>query len=128
MIEGSSVADAVDRGVEVAERHRDVLLGLRGIVQTLISKVEGVLEGTESCVLVPVKSARGEAAGPKVAFDVLGERDSVADTVVKLTGVLAKLIPMERQAFYLEGKIDPKELSDEQIIRLLSGDLDGGSE
>lgn len=116
---GGSSGSAVERGVVAAEGHRDVLQRLRNVVQLLITKVEGILDGKEPSVLVPVKVGRGEAGSEKVAFDVLGDRDSVADTVVKLAGILTKLIPLERQAFYLEGGIDPKDLTDEQILRLL---------
>lgn len=114
-----SPSSPVERGFEVAERHREVLQRLHRIVQTLTCKVEGILEGNEPCVCVPVKNPRGEAGSEKVSFDVLGERDSVTDAIVKLTGVLAKLIALERQAYYLESSVDPQDLTDEQLLRLL---------
>jgi hypothetical protein len=38
---------------------------------------------------------------------------------LKAANTLARLVPLERKAFNLDFEIDVKDLSDEQVIRLL---------
>ena len=106
-IRACEVAAGSVRGAEVSARHRSLLERLHGIVQTLTESVESDL-------------ATGSPSS--------GERDHALDLMVKLTGVAAKLIALEREAHFLDGDIDPKDLSDEQIIRILAGQAGEGVE
>jgi hypothetical protein len=86
----------------VSGNHRRMLGQLRVIVQTLIEGANDISSGDKS-----------------VKPGVFSDRETVSDIVVKLAGVLTKLIALEREAHGLDETIDPKELSDGQITRLL---------
>ncbi len=101
--------DDMNEGEKAARRHRHELQRWFAIVQTLMNKAE---EAAENPVYPP----------PKDAVLGLGERVTVCDVVVKLSGVLGKLIALEREAHRLDERIDPRELSDDQVVRLLERD------
>jgi AcrR family transcriptional regulator len=122
------VDQAASRSVEVVRQHRVVLQRGRRIAEKLLEKAEGILEGRTSAVLVPVLDSKGVKKGEKVTFATLGDRETIADVVAKAAQALAKLIPLERQTFNLDASVDPKDLTDEQIIRLLGGTPPAGGE
>ncbi len=109
----------VEPGDSVLQGHREMLRGLRNVVQRLTIQAEGILDGIVPCTLVPVEKGRGEEEVKRVRINPLGERESVCDLAVKLSGAMAKLIALEREAHSLDERIDPKELSDDQLIRIL---------
>jgi hypothetical protein len=102
----------IERGFDVAEEHRELLGGLRDLARSLIIAANNALQGTASS---RVAEDSAEVRGVR-AF---GERDSVADVLVKLVGVVGKLIPLEREAFQLNSKVNLADLSDAQVLRLM---------
>jgi hypothetical protein len=99
------------RDSEVVLRHQEAVRRLQDLVQTLIGRAEAMLSSPNPLDQLP--------AAKKSGGNAWSERDSACDVVVKLSGVLTKLIALEREAHDLDVRIDPKDLSDEQIIRLL---------
>lgn len=72
------------RGLEVVTSHRRDLQQLHGLKRVLAGRLAEVLNG-------------GLPDGP-----CLGERESPADMLEKLSRVTARLVPLERQAFNLD--------------------------
>lgn len=79
-----AVQAAVARGVEVVRQHRAALGRLQRIAATLSERLEAHLNGEHT-------------DGP-----LLGERESAADLMEKLSRTLTKAITLERQAFNLD--------------------------
>lgn len=86
-----AVQAAVSRGVEVVRQHRAALGRLQRIAAILAERLEAHLSGEA-------------ASGP-----LLGERESPADLMEKLSRTMSKAIALERQAFSLD---DPERDKD----------------
>ena len=110
---------AVEYGSEVAKQHRKVLRKLRETVQILTEEVEAAVVGASPGSTQISAAGRGSGVTSACGLRGFADKDSAADALAKIIGILSKLVPLEREAFQLNSKIDIQDLSDEQVLRLL---------
>ena len=84
------IDNAAARGVEVVRQHRASLARLNKIA-------DGIMTALEVRLTSDPKSE--EYA---YSFNVLGERESIADAMEKVGRTIVKVVPLERQAFNLD--------------------------
>lgn len=105
---------AARRGVEVVKLHRQDLAKLRGIAYRLTEQLEAQLPALVTERLLPMIAPEGATESLEAAAKIL---DS-------LTRTQAKLIPLERQAFDLDG---PTEADDplSTLLKQIDGQTKG---
>ncbi|MDD4950991.1 MAG: hypothetical protein PHV85_00450 [Desulfovibrionaceae bacterium] len=96
--EREAVDAAAMRAVAVVRRHRAKLAKLSGIAEVLADKLVGLINGAEAGFLVQVKGKPGK----QVRLGFLGSNESVCDALSKIARALARVIPLERQAYNLD--------------------------
>lgn len=105
-----TVLMAAQRAVAVIKGHRERLGRLGALADSLLIKLEAIV------------AAKNEQEFAELRSSLLGRSESVFDALVKLTGIISKTIPLERQAFDLNDDRELKNLSDEALIRRACGD------
>lgn len=92
-----TVDAAAARGVELVRQHRATLARLNRIANGLLGSLEARLE-----------AAAGERDpndnAVTASFALIGEKETIADVMEKVQRTVAKVIPLERQAFNLDDK------------------------
>jgi len=95
---------AASRGVEVVRQHRRTLSRLNGIANGLMTAMESRLEA--------VRTGVTDTPELVASFALLGEKETIADAMEKVSRTIAKVVPLERQAFGLDKAQDASPASD----------------
>jgi len=113
---GAGAEEAARRAVAIVVGHQSRLARMGRVADSLLDKLE------------KITSAKNEKEYFELRSRYLNQNESVFDALVKLTGVISKMVPLERQAFDLDDDRELAKLSDEELVRRACGDFPvGGS-
>jgi len=115
-----TVKVAAERGVQVVMGHRTDLARMRGRTVRLGEVVDRVLDAHDAI-------GRGEPPPDRLEHDLqLLGKQTVFDAVEAVSRTMARLVPLERQAFNLDAATDPTA-GDHASLRDLLSDIDGAT-
>lgn len=94
---------AAERGVEVVRQHRATFARMHKIAHALLDAVEAKVQG--------------DTLNPAMAL--IGEKETTADVLEKVQRTVCKIVPLERQAFNLNGDSDEERGKVTEIHRVI---------